>query len=583
MNGLSDEMYCSEQICIPPSFPYLLGQYAKAAIRTQPSDLLKWSTAYFRCLSLNIPPPVKPRLEYPVPRDFHGITPGWLKALIYQLQNNLTIPFKILWDRWIGACLKHQTLIQLLCLGGFDDPQAINWPKFIALCAGTLSDDLTHTMILICEILTEEPEGGSAMITLETFVNLYTFLAKIDASSDQNLRNYFFRDSLLSLWKDKVEKLEEKEIERETEVLEIEESLVSKQSSVSELESKVDDADRVVSCPSLPEDDQYSIDYLLKEEQVEEEEEEEEGEEHIDGQSSSQGKMLVEDIEQHQEEQGEEESNEGVAKEKSASKLKEKKSDKDLDSLGEPKDDEAEEDVVKEKRASNDKDEEADKPVDNENIDAKEAEDGGAAEATEVPEGEVKEEVKQIEQEDVTKDEGDLALKEYESVDTIVDQPVRDLEHIFEDDANLREDLERLRALQQEMAGETDEELEKFKCRLIAEMPLSQSQEEGIKHFATAAEKLEDHSSEEKLKTISGERVLKSDEGSTSTVDEVDGKGPYEEVVVEAIPGIGGIVPDNLIMAVVEYMKNCAKNQHGMVMPRNIRHYNCPPLEVLDN
>lgn len=41
MPELQEEMYCSQQICIPPSFPYLLRQYAKAAIRTQPADLLR--------------------------------------------------------------------------------------------------------------------------------------------------------------------------------------------------------------------------------------------------------------------------------------------------------------------------------------------------------------------------------------------------------------------------------------------------------------------------------------------------------------------------------------------------------------
>nr|CAI5859972.1 unnamed protein product [Callosobruchus analis] len=175
MPELGEQMYCSEQISIPPLFPYLLRQYAKAAIRTQPSDLLKWSTAYFRCLSLDIPPPVKPRLEYPIPKDFCGITPGWLKALLYQLQNNQTVSFKILWDRWTGACLEHKTLIQILCLGGFTDAGAIPWLKFVGLCAAHLTEDLTHTMMLICEIITEEPEGGSAMISLEIFmVGLYT-------------------------------------------------------------------------------------------------------------------------------------------------------------------------------------------------------------------------------------------------------------------------------------------------------------------------------------------------------------------------------------------------------------------------
>lgn len=41
MPELSDDMYCSQQICIPPTYPYVLRQFAKAAIRTQPPDLLR--------------------------------------------------------------------------------------------------------------------------------------------------------------------------------------------------------------------------------------------------------------------------------------------------------------------------------------------------------------------------------------------------------------------------------------------------------------------------------------------------------------------------------------------------------------
>jgi len=38
--------YCSEQIHIPPQLPDILKQFTKAAIRTQPKDVLAWSAAY---------------------------------------------------------------------------------------------------------------------------------------------------------------------------------------------------------------------------------------------------------------------------------------------------------------------------------------------------------------------------------------------------------------------------------------------------------------------------------------------------------------------------------------------------------
>lgn len=44
--GNPDEpYYCSQQINIPPALPDILKQFTKAAIRTQPTDVLGWSAA----------------------------------------------------------------------------------------------------------------------------------------------------------------------------------------------------------------------------------------------------------------------------------------------------------------------------------------------------------------------------------------------------------------------------------------------------------------------------------------------------------------------------------------------------------
>lgn len=75
-------------------------------------------------------------------------------------------------------------------------------------------------MNLICEILTEEPEGGSASIPLETFMDLYNYLAQIDASKPQTLLNLYFTDSLLNLWKERKDLEEEVEETKGTSVKE---------------------------------------------------------------------------------------------------------------------------------------------------------------------------------------------------------------------------------------------------------------------------------------------------------------------------------------------------------------------------
>jgi hypothetical protein len=41
-------------------------------------------------------------------------------------------------------------------------------------------------MYLICELLTEEPEGGCDMIPFETFKELYTYLAQMNCSSGED-------------------------------------------------------------------------------------------------------------------------------------------------------------------------------------------------------------------------------------------------------------------------------------------------------------------------------------------------------------------------------------------------------------
>jgi len=52
-------IYCAQQINVPLTFPHILKLYAKAAIRTQPHDLLRWTAAYFRALANGEVPPAK--------------------------------------------------------------------------------------------------------------------------------------------------------------------------------------------------------------------------------------------------------------------------------------------------------------------------------------------------------------------------------------------------------------------------------------------------------------------------------------------------------------------------------------------
>uniref|UniRef100_A0A1B6HGB3 RIIa domain-containing protein n=1 Tax=Homalodisca liturata TaxID=320908 RepID=A0A1B6HGB3_9HEMI len=178
MPDLLEHMYCSQQINIPPNLPFILKQYAKAAIRTQPYDLLYWSAAYFRAKANNSPPPVKERLEYPPVDTPSRLSPGFLKVLHKQLGENEYVSEEILLEKWLGVCLVQDALESMLRVGSIQDK--VPWLKFVAIAAGHLCANLSKTMVMVCEVLTEEPDGGSAMIPVETFEDLYQYLARLD-------------------------------------------------------------------------------------------------------------------------------------------------------------------------------------------------------------------------------------------------------------------------------------------------------------------------------------------------------------------------------------------------------------------
>ncbi|XP_032683263.1 uncharacterized protein LOC116849814 [Odontomachus brunneus] len=191
MSDPNGSIYCAQQINVPPTFPHVLKLYAKAAIRTQPSDLLRWTGAYFRALANGERPPVKERLEYPPFAHPTGITPGYLKTLLNRFGRANKIRLRALLDDWRGLDLPETSLYRILVTadlpvhGGHYD-----FYRFLAVACGFFGNTLLETMIYVCELLTHEPEGGSAMIPLRIFLDLYGYLADLDCSGQRHLREY---------------------------------------------------------------------------------------------------------------------------------------------------------------------------------------------------------------------------------------------------------------------------------------------------------------------------------------------------------------------------------------------------------
>ncbi|XP_056155772.1 ropporin-1-like protein [Lampris incognitus] len=197
---LPNTMYCSQQIHIPPELPDILKQFTKAAIRTQPKDLLLWSTAYFSALSKGETLPVKERLEMNVAtqKTDIGLTPGLLLVLHKQLSAGQTCSKEELQKRWRGLCLPMEQLESLLTLGSFTS--SIDWIQFFSLGCSALGRNIMSSLKIACEILTEDEEGGAAQIPFDTFVSLYTYLAYLDGDIPQD-----HIDSFLSTMQSKAE------------------------------------------------------------------------------------------------------------------------------------------------------------------------------------------------------------------------------------------------------------------------------------------------------------------------------------------------------------------------------------------
>ncbi|OPJ76483.1 ropporin-1-like protein [Patagioenas fasciata monilis] len=175
-----ETIFCAQQIKIPPELPDILKQFTKAAIRTQPYDVLQWAAAYFSALSKGEPLPVKERLEIPLATEKTdaALTLGFLKVLHKQLSPKGVVNVAELKERWKHLCLPEEQLEAILQLDDFGEE--VEWMKVLALGCSVLGGSLLSSMKHACEILTKDPDGGAARVPFETFSFLYSYLASID-------------------------------------------------------------------------------------------------------------------------------------------------------------------------------------------------------------------------------------------------------------------------------------------------------------------------------------------------------------------------------------------------------------------
>lgn len=182
---IDDSYYTSEQIPIPTDFPDILLQFSKAAIRTQPSDILAWSAAYFRALANGEAPPVKERLEMPMANQKidSGLTMGLLKIVHKQLSVKGRVSLSEIQEKLDDLNIPREQFDDIVQIGSFRD--TVQWKDFLAIAVSKVAKNLTDTMIKICELLTSDPPGANARIPFEQWKDYYRYVASLDGDISQ--------------------------------------------------------------------------------------------------------------------------------------------------------------------------------------------------------------------------------------------------------------------------------------------------------------------------------------------------------------------------------------------------------------
>eukprot|EP01147_Barroeca_monosierra_P005391 gene5391-8871_t len=196
----TNPMYSASQITIPSTFPEILKQYTKAAIRTQPDDLLLWSAQYFEALSAGNPLPVSSRVvtqpthvidktvkgaryqeeeyrgdELHQSKKTHTLSVEMLKSLASQfLHPKTNFSVEETYDVCNNLGISSQHVNDVLAVGEFQE--SVPGIPFISLLAAVLKPRLTET----CKLLAQLSEATEESLPMPIFEEALEFLGSLE-------------------------------------------------------------------------------------------------------------------------------------------------------------------------------------------------------------------------------------------------------------------------------------------------------------------------------------------------------------------------------------------------------------------
>ncbi|XP_003246483.1 ropporin-1-like [Acyrthosiphon pisum] len=157
-------------IVVPDNLPEILKKYVKAAIRSQPEDIVSWSAEYFKSADdqyVSLPTTQKQDRTL-------------FRILAFQLGTTIGTKERIE-EVWSDLSLDFNLLEQIYTIGNFRS-EHVDMVEFLGITFGHWTKSLKETVLLCCEAFCKCLATDGYFMHVDVACKLYGYLAKLDCS-----------------------------------------------------------------------------------------------------------------------------------------------------------------------------------------------------------------------------------------------------------------------------------------------------------------------------------------------------------------------------------------------------------------
>eukprot|EP00049_Salpingoeca_infusionum_P022917 m.9532 g.9532 ORF g.9532 m.9532 type:complete len:361 (-) comp5463_c0_seq1:204-1286(-) len=178
-------MYDASQIKIPADLPEILKRYTKAAIKTQPTDLLLWSAQYFEALSSDQSAPVQSRVaasatptEYTEPLSMEQLSKLYAQFKLC----GTTVSRAELDEMAKTVGMPQQSVQDAVAVGEFGD--AIPWVQVLTLICASFKQGPSEALSVFGQVVSDE----AGMVPNTLFAQALAYVVTLDDDVSQDVQ-----------------------------------------------------------------------------------------------------------------------------------------------------------------------------------------------------------------------------------------------------------------------------------------------------------------------------------------------------------------------------------------------------------